>query len=293
MQGGGKRGFRAVESDPGDVFGAHVTASRDLPEGLDLVLWPENAIDVRSIEGTMQARILSAIARSTGATVVAGVTEDVGVDRFHNVAVAWSPDGEVVDSYVKAKRVPFGEYAPYRWLFGNLADLSVLPRDAVAGKGPGVLDTPAGRLGVAVSFEVFFAERARSATVEGGGVLLVPTNAASFSTSQVPTEEIAAARLRAVETGRWVLQCAPTGYSAVIDHRGRVHDRSVLGKRQLLTASVPLRSGTTPYGTYGNVPILALAFSGLVFAWSPAALVARLTRRRRSASDTGSDARGT
>jgi apolipoprotein N-acyltransferase len=279
VQGGGRRGYRAVESDPGDVFGAHVATSRNLPNGLDLVLWPENAIDVGAIEGTMQQRILAAIATSADATLVAGVTEEVGTDNFHNVAVAWASDGEIVDRYVKVKRVPFGEYAPYRWLFGNLADLSVLPRDAVAGRGPGVLDTPAGKLGVCVSFEVFFAERARAAALAGAGVLLVPTNAASFSTSQVPAEEVAAARLRAVETGRWLLQAAPTGYSAVVDHRGHLHARSVLGERQILTATVPLRSGTTPYAWWGDAPTLALAFIVLAFAWSPAALVTRVRTR--------------
>ena len=44
---------------------------------------------------------------------------------------------------------------------------------------------------------------------------MMPTNASSFGTGQVPAQELAAARLRALETGRTVLQAAPTGYTAV------------------------------------------------------------------------------
>ena len=52
---------------------------------------------------------------------------------------------------------------------------------------------------------------ARQVVATGGQVLLVPTNAASFSNAQMPALELGAARLRAIETGRTVVQAAPTG----------------------------------------------------------------------------------
>lgn len=264
VQGGGRRGFRAVESDPADVLDAHLEASAAIEAGtdddpLDLVLWPENAIDVVDIESSVAGDALAAIADELDTTVIAGVTQDVGDDGFENVAVVWNADGEIVDRYTKVRRVPFGEYVPMRGFIERLADLSVLPRDAVAGIGSGTVDSPAGRFAVSISYEVFFADRARSGIREGGEVLLVPTNAASFTTSQVPTQEVAAAQLRAWETGRWVLQAAPTGYSAVIDERGRVLERSVLGEQELLTATVTKRAGDTLYTRAGDLPVLALA----------------------------------
>ena len=126
--------------------------------------------------------------------------------------------------------MPFGEYIPARSFFARLADVSAVPRDAIAGRGPGVVDTPAGRLGVLISYEVFFQDRGRAAVRAGGRLLLVPTNASSFDDAQVPAHELAVARLRALETGRWVVQAAPTGYSAVVDHRGRVLARSRPGR---------------------------------------------------------------
>jgi apolipoprotein N-acyltransferase len=267
VQGGGRRGFRAIDTDPSEVLAAHLRVSEQLRPPLDLVVWPENTIDVSSIDGSPEAEALAAVARRLGATVVAGVTEDAPESRFQNVAVAWNAQGEIVGRYTKAHRVPFGEYVPMRSLLERVVDLSVLPRDAVAGGGPGILHTPAGNLGVAISYEVFFAERGRAAARAGGEVLLVPTNAASFTTSQVPTQEVAAARLRAWETGRWVLQSAPTGYGAVIDARGRVHARTVLGEPGVLHGRPELRTGRTIYVVLGDAPVALLALAVVGGGW--------------------------
>jgi apolipoprotein N-acyltransferase len=114
-------------------------------------------------------------------------------------------------------------------------------------------------------------------------VLLVPTNAASYSTSQVPTQEVAAARLRAWETGRDTIQAAPTGYSAVIDHNGRVLARSVLGHQQTLTATVQRRTGRTIFVRLGDLPYVVAGLVGLLAAsWSNL----RRLRRYRFRSST-------
>jgi apolipoprotein N-acyltransferase len=112
---------------------------------------------------------------------------------------------------------------------------------------------------VLVSYEVFFAERARAATRAGGRVLLVPTNASSYTTAQVPTQELAAARLRALETGRAVVQAAPTGFSAVVDADGRVRARSALGDRAVVEQVVTLRRGQTMATRLGDLPLVGLA----------------------------------
>ncbi|MEO6121300.1 MAG: nitrilase-related carbon-nitrogen hydrolase, partial [Acidimicrobiales bacterium] len=175
----------------------------------------------------------------------------------------------------------FGEYIPGRDLFDRVADLSAVPRDAIAGRGTGLMRTPAGDVGALISYEVFFADRARAAARAGGRLLLVPTNAASFKTSQVPAQEVAAARLRAVETGRDLVQAAPTGSSAVIDHRGRVLRRSTLGRRQVLEATVALRADQTVYTVIGDWPLLALAAAALCAAWGVAVADVRPAPRRR------------
>ncbi|MDQ4098401.1 MAG: apolipoprotein N-acyltransferase, partial [Actinomycetota bacterium] len=208
VQGGGVRGLRAVDADPDAVFQAHLAATRERvpPGSVALVVWPEDVVEVDGpLPGSQQDAEMARLADELGATIVAGVVEEVpAAARFRNAAVVWEPGRGVVDRYDKVHLVPFGEYVPFRSLVERVADVSDVPRDAIAGTGPGVLDTAAGRLGVLISYEVFFADRAQAAVTAGGRLLLVPTNASSYTTSQVPAQELAVARLRAVETGRWV-----------------------------------------------------------------------------------------
>ena len=283
VQGGGPIGFRAIETDIDAVLNRHLEASERLPDELDLVVWPENVVDVgHDLEGTPEDRAVASVARHAAAPLVAGVTRDAGEDNFLNEAVVWDGDGEIIDRYEKVRRVPFGEYIPGRALIDKIYDLSVIPRDAVAGAGPGVVDTPIGRLGVMISYEVFFRERGRTATRAGGRLLLVPTNAASFSTSQVPAQEIAAAQLRAVSHGRALVQAAPTGFSGFIDHDGNVLSRTDLTARQVLEHQMPLRTGHTPYTNVGDWPVIAFAVAALAAAWA----VTRRSVRSPGSRDT-------
>ncbi len=272
VQGGGPRGVRAVARDPAPVFQRAVDATAGVRPGVDLVLWPEDVVDVESeVANTPEGATLAALARSLGATLVAGVVQDEPDNRFRNSAVPWGPDGTLLPRYDKVHRVPFGEYIPARGLFERLADVSDVPRDATVGTGPAVLDTPAGKLGVVISYEVFFSDRARSAVRAGGRVVLVPTNASSYRDSQIPSQEVVVARLRAIETGRWVVQAAPTGYSAVIDHRGVVRSLSGLGGAEVLHADIDLRTGHTLFVALGPAPWLVVAGLALLLAtvWRP------------------------
>jgi apolipoprotein N-acyltransferase len=268
VQGGGRRGFRGVESDPQAVLDATLVASRDVRPPVDLVLWPEDVVDVDGpVDDTPEGRSVAEVAQRTGSTVVAGVIEASGPDRFFNAAVAWSPSGDIVDRYDKVERVPFGEYVPARAVVERVADVSAVPRDAIVGRRSGVLRTPAGPVGVSISYEVFFSSRSRAATRAGARLLAVPTNAASFTSSQVPAQEVAAARLRAIESGRDLLQAAPTGYGAYVDNRGRLRARTTLGRRQVIQRPAIMRKGRTVYTSVGDVPLLGVAGAVLAMAW--------------------------
>ena len=267
VQVGGPRGLRAVDNPGTGSLAAAVAATEALGPEVDLVVWPENAITVEGEVATSEeGRRMGALAGRTGATILAGVIERDG-DRFHNLAVAWAPNGAITGRYEKNQRVPFGEYIPWRSVVAQVADVRFVPRDAFVGEGPGLLPTPAGDLGVVISYEVFFADRARAAVLAGGDVLLVPTNASSYPTTQMPALELGAARLRAVETGRTVIQAAPTGFTAVVGPGGTVRRQSDLGQASVVTAEVERRRGTTWYTRLGDGPVLALAALALAAAW--------------------------
>ena len=212
-----------------------------------------------SARGSRIWQPMSSYIRDAGLIVVAGVAE-IQDRRFRNVAVLWGPDGRILGRYEKEHRVPFGEYLPLRPLIERLTDSAKLvPRDAIVGEGAAVLAAPRTPLGVVISYEVLFTGRVREAVAAGGQVVLVPTNAASYLTEEVPAIEVAAARMRAREYGRTVVQSAPTGYSVIVAPDGRVVAQSGLASPALLRASVSLRDGDTPYATVGQIPLLVVA----------------------------------
>ena len=271
VQGGGRRGVSKAEVPPATVLRAQMAATNTDLVGArhpTLVVWPEDVIALSGpLAGTPQAAALARLARRLHATVLAGVTETVSDTNFRNEIVAWGPDGRIVSVFEKVHRVPFGEYVPFRGFFAHLANLSAVPLDAIAGHGDGLMRTPAAPIGALVSYEVFFADRGRSSVRAGAQLLVVPTNTSSYSTSQVPAQEIAAARVQAVEEGRDLVQAAPTGFSGVIDHRGAVLQRSGLGERAVISARVGLRTGATLYERWGDWPVEVLAALLLGLGW--------------------------
>jgi apolipoprotein N-acyltransferase len=281
VQGGGPRGFRQNPTSARLVYERQVLPTLRLRPPLDVVLWPEDVVALDGpLRGSLVAEQLGSLARWLRATLVAGVTEPVGATRFRNEAVAFGPSGRIVASYEKVHRVPFGEYVPGRALLAHLFNLSAVPRDAIPGRGPGILRTPAGPLGVMISYEVFFAGRGLAAVHAGGEVLVVPTNDASYASDQAPSQEVAADRLRAVEDGRALVQAAPTGYSTVVNRHGRVLHRTRLSAQAVILATVPLYGGATPYSAGpGDWPVRAGAAAALLGGW----WLAARDRRSRAA----------
>lgn len=270
VQGGGPQGTRAATTRPGIVLERHLAASEDLDpaRGLDLVVWPEDVVDVARLAGSPEERSLQALADRLDATFVAGVIEDESDTEFRNWAIAYGPDGREVDRYEKVERVPFGEWVPFRSVLEPIAGDALPPRDARIGETPAIVRTPAGTLGVAISWEIFFGERARDAIGSGGQVLLNPTNGASYERTQVQTQQVASSRMRAIETGRWVLQAAPTGFSAVVSPDGEVLQRTGVSERAILYHTVALRAGDTLYVRFGDLPALLYALVCAGVGWA-------------------------
>ena len=272
VQGGGQRGLSKEQVPPAMVYDAQLSAmyavasARPRPE---LVVWPEDVVALdRPLAGSSEAATLSRLARSLRTTLLVGLTEPASATTFRNEVVAWGPRGNIVGVFEKVHRVPFGEYVPFSSFFAHFADLSGVPTDAVPGDGTGLMRTPAGPLGLMVSFEIFYPGRSLESVRAGAELLTVPTNTSSYGTSQVPTQETAAAVVQTIETGRDLVQAAPTGFSAVVSQRGVVVERSDLGRRQELFATVALRRGMTPYDHWGDLPVLILAALALVLGWA-------------------------
>lgn len=262
VQGGGPRGLRASDQGTIRAYNAHLAANALIDGKVDLILWPEDIVHVVALEDSPELADLQAIARGSNATLIPGVIESAGPKFFWNRSIVITPNGSIGDRYTKVRLVPYGEYFPFRKQIESLA-LAALPRrDGKSGTGVGMVTTPVGRYAILISYEGFFDDRAREGVRAGGEAILIPTNASSYVSSQVPTQQIAAAQLRALENGRWVAQAAPTGRSGFIDHRGRVVKRTTLERREALTATMQRRTGLTPYARFNDLPALLLAALG-------------------------------
>jgi apolipoprotein N-acyltransferase len=267
VQGGGPQGTRFFDAEAQLVFDRHVEATKLVHTPVDVVLWPENVVNIEGrVTNNAVGAELSAIAKRLHATLLVGVVEGDGTG-FHNGQVAIDSNGNFIDRYEKVRRVPFGEYVPLRWLLKPFAGDSLIKRDAFDGRDPAVLHTPAGAFGVAISWEVFFPDRTRAAIKQGGEVLLNPTNGASFHGSIIQSQQIASSRLRAIETDRWVVQAAPTGFSAIIDPSGKIIERAGISEQRVLEATIQRRTGLTWATRLGDWPGVILAALAIALGW--------------------------
>jgi apolipoprotein N-acyltransferase len=275
VQGGGPQGTRARTTDERKVFERHLDASDLIETPVDLVVWPEDVVDIDTLADSDEHDELADLARDLDATLVAGIVEDAGPDQFLNYSAAYDPDGTIVDSYEKVHRVPFGEYVPLRSLVEPFGGDDLTGRDAVIGDEPAELETPAGHLSVAISWEIFFADRIREGVQNGAELVLNPTNGSSFTGTLVQTQQVASSRMRAIESDRWLVQVAPTGFSAIIGPGGTVHDRTAVSEQAVLQGTVELRTGTTLATRWGYGPATVLALVALALGWLAARRASR------------------
>ena len=269
VQGGGPQGVLAINASARDAFDRHLKVTQTLQptDELDAVLWPENVIDVVDFKLSKEFGEIVVEAKRLNTDFIVGITEDAGPNRFTNAQVVVKPTGEITSRYDKVRRVPFGEYVPSglrNFLSAIGAPMNRIPNDAVAGKELALLKTGATNVAVVISWEAFFAGRANSGVEAGGEVLLNPTNGSSYTGTVLQTQQLATNSLRARETGRWTLQAATTGFSAVISPNGEITDRLNIGDAKTLIVDVPLHSGRTIYSRIGDAPIIVALLIALI-----------------------------
>ena len=285
VQGGGEQGTRALDVPSRVVFERHLEATRAIKpdRDLDLVVWPENVIDTVDFETSEELQLVAAEAARLDVPIAVGITEDVPGEpgRITNAQVVVTPDGQVTSRYDKVRRVPFGEYVPLRGFLDALgAPVDEVPTNAIPGTQPAVLDLPDGtRVAVAISWEVFFGGRVRDGVKHDGAFVLNPTNGASYTGTILQTQQVASSRLRAIETGRWLVQVSPTGFSEIVTPDGDVIDRTAVSERAIVRGTVELRTGRTWYVRAGDAPFIAALLAVFAGSW-----IATLSRRRRRSS---------
>jgi apolipoprotein N-acyltransferase len=241
----------------------------------DLAVWPENSLD-RDPAGDpeLAARVEDSI-REVGATTLVGAITDAPDDRFYNQVLLYSERGDLAGRYTKTHLVPFGEYVPFRPLLGWTDRYRPTSRDLAPGDRLTLFDVDGVAVATPICFENVFPDLFRRFVALGAEVVVLTTNDSSFLRTVASREHVIMSEVRAVETGRWIVQGAISGESAVIDPHGRVVRRTGLFERTIMRHSVPSSTARTPYTRWGDWFPWAC---GLAVA--TALVAARLGRRR-------------
>ncbi|MFD5464725.1 apolipoprotein N-acyltransferase [Kitasatospora sp. NPDC127059] len=250
----------------------------------DVVIWPENSSDLDPFSDPLARQRIDEAVKAVGVPTLVGTLVD-GPDAQHvqNEGIVWDPVTGPGSSYTKQHPVPFGEYVPFRaQLMKVITRLQRVARDFYPGDHNGVMQLGPARIGDVICFEVAYDEIVRDTVDSGARVLVVQTNNATYAKTGQPEQQLAMSRLRAVEHGRAVLIAATSGISAVIAPDGTVEQRTAELTPAELSATVPLRDGTTVADRVGAAPEWTLAVGGLL-ACAAAVL---LGRRRKTADGT-------
>ncbi|QKW18477.1 apolipoprotein N-acyltransferase [Kitasatospora sp. NA04385] len=286
---------------PMEVLDNHATATEKLAADIaagkadrpDVVIWPENASDLDPFtDPAAYARIDEAV-KAVGVPTLVGALVD-GPDEQHvqNEGIVWDPVTGPGASYTKQHPVPFGEYVPFRTELSKvISRLQRVARDFYPGTHNGVMQLGPARIGDVICFEVAYDEIVRDAVNEGGRVIVVQTNNATYNRTGQTEQQLAMSRLRAVEHGRAVLIAATSGVSAVITPDGTVEQRTGEMEQAVLNALVPLRDGRTVADRVGAAPEWVLAVGGvLACAFAATGAVRRRRAEGRAAAEREADA---
>jgi apolipoprotein N-acyltransferase len=249
----------------------------------DLVVWPENAADLDPRFSPQTYAMISAAVNAINRPILVGT---LLADPVRNASQLWLPGRGPGQTYVKRQLVPFGEYIPFRGLLKHITSLvNLQPQNLTAGHRAVVFRTGKIRLGDVICYEIGFDHLVSSEVNAGANLLAMQTNDASFEVDGQRGEtlqQLAMARIRAVESNRAVVVASTTGVSAIIAPDGRLLAHSGTWRRAVLVARVPLVSQRTladRLGTWPEATIVALTL--LALAW---AATAPLRRPRTAAS---------
>jgi apolipoprotein N-acyltransferase len=225
----------------------------------DVVIWPENSTDIDPTLDPFTYATIAAAVSAIGRPVLVGA---VLQNPERNVGQFWLPGRGPVEIYVKRQLVPFGEVIPFRGLLEQFTSLpSLQPVNFTAGHKAVVFDTGKVRLGDVICYEVGFDNLVASEVTAGANLLTVQTNDADFELDGQTGEtlqQLAMARIRAIEYDRTVVVASTTGVSAIIAPDGSVIAHSKTWQQAVLEARVPLRSDRTLADRLGAWPELVL-----------------------------------
>jgi apolipoprotein N-acyltransferase len=250
----------------------------------DVVIWPENSTDLDpGLSPETYATISSAVTAINRPILVGAVLQN----PVRNAGQLWLPGRGPVRTYIKRRLVPFGEVIPFRSVLSKFIPLIKLqPADFHPGHSVVVFGVGKIRLGDVICYEVGFDDLVRSEVSAHANLLTVQTNDATFEVDGQTGEtlqQLAMARIRAMEFDRSVVVASTTGVSAIVAPDGSLTARTGTWQRAVLDVPVSLRTTRTLADRAGGWPEYLLTLAALAaLAWATVAAASAARARRRA-----------
>lgn len=218
-------------------------------------------------------------ARNVKGDVLIGLAERDHEDGNAYYNTMFSLGSSPEQSYRKHHLVPFGEYIPFKPLFGWVIQVLQIPLSDFSrgGLDQQPMAIAGQRVAINICYEDVFGEEIIYQLPQAT-LLVNVSNDAWFGRSIGPQQHLQISQMRALETGRYMLRATNTGVTAIINERGRVLDTIEIFTTAALHGVAQGFTGATPYVRMGNYPVLGLAVLLLSIGLLSAFRAARKTR---------------
>ena len=183
--------------------------------------------------------------------------------------------------YDKVHPVPFAEYMPDRAFWRPFAPelIDLVSRDYEIGTRSNVFDINGILAGLAICFDIADDQLIREMIDSKAEIILAQTNNADFGRTDESVQQLAIARIRAIEAGRTVVNISTVGSSAIIAPDGSTIDSLPTWEPGAMVQTVPLSDTITPAITIGRG--IEWLVSGLGLAGFALSCLGGVTARRR------------
>lgn len=229
---------------------------------VDLIVWPENAVDFYVEREPRLRRQLAAVASRAKEGLLYGAPRVSDHNTVRNSAQLIDRSGTLRDVYDKRRLVPFAEYDPFD-------DGTPSPDGEaiyVAGQNADPIQSQFSAIGTMICYEVLFPRLARDLVLRGAQVLVNLSNDSWMDRGDgvAPVQHFSMAVFRAVETRRYLVRAAAGGISGFVDPSGRMYALLDRGEASTSLASVYLRNDQTPYVRWGESGLIGAALTYFV-----------------------------